>query len=112
MKTPEKPPQSEPIVDSFEAAIFAAELGSEAPELDLHGLTVDEAVSEADRFINHEAVAGAEVVKLIHGRGEGKLRTVLHTWLKGQRGLVARFRDSNKPGEQGGVTYVALERLR
>jgi len=112
MKTPENPSSGEPVVDAYEASIFAAELGGETPELDLHGMNVDDAIREIDRYINHEALAGTEVVKIIHGRGTGKLRAEIHKYLRGQTELVARFRDSNAPGEMGGATYAVLHRLR
>ncbi len=90
-------------------AIFAAELG-DAPEIDLHGMDVPLAVSQLDQYINHEFVAGSEAVKIIHGRGTGKLRDAIHAYLKKQTELVAAFRDSRSPGQQGGVTIAALHR--
>lgn len=90
----------------FEDALFAAELG-DAPFVDLHGCTIDQAVHQLDQFLNHEFVSGTEAVKVVHGRGSGKMREAIHHFLKTQK-LVAAFRDSNAPGEQGGVTIAAL----
>lgn len=107
----EAAPDSPRPSDQFESAIFAAELG-EAPEIDLHGETVDVALSLLDAFINHEFVTGTEVVKIIHGRGSGKLRAAIHDYLKEQTELVAYFRDAQSPAQQGGATYAALHRAK
>lgn len=112
---PERPKEPAPELprpsDQYETAIFAAELGS-APEIDLHGETVDEALVRLDQFINHEFVAGTEVVKIIHGRGSGKLRAAIHDYLRKQTELVAYFRDAQTPAQQGGATYAALHKSR
>jgi DNA mismatch repair protein MutS2 len=112
MKRQEKQPLSEPVQNnSFESALFAAELGV-APEIDLHGEDIDTAQVRLDQFINHEFVAGTEAVKIIHGRGEGRLRDAIHAYLRKQKELVALFRDSAAPGQQGGVTIAALHRVK
>lgn len=107
-------PATNPVPETqnpHESAIFAAELG-EATELDLHGQDVNLAVSQLDQFINHEFVAGTDVVKIIHGRGTGKLRDAIHAWLKKHPQMVAYFRDARGPSQQGGVTFAALHRPR
>mgnify|MGYP001598232775 CR=1 FL=1 len=113
MKKPigEAPPSEPQQTNPYEASIFAAELG-EAREIDLHGESIDVALSLLDAFLNHEFVAGTEVVKIIHGRGEGKLRDAIREALAKQTELVAFFRDAESRKEQGGVTYVALHRIK
>ncbi len=93
-----------------ELAMFAAELG-EAPEIDLHGMSIDEAIRVADFFIDREFVAGSEAIKIIHGRGTEKLRNAIHQFLKKDKVRVASFRDAEGMGQQGGVTLVALYRM-
>ncbi|OGL74454.1 hypothetical protein A3E39_01640 [Candidatus Uhrbacteria bacterium RIFCSPHIGHO2_12_FULL_60_25] len=111
-RRPEAPPSSEPIqTNPHESAIFAAELG-EAPEINLHGESVDVAIRLLDAFVNHEFVAGTDVVKIIHGRGEGRLHDAVRDYLKSQTELVAFFRDAQAKGQQGGVTYAALHRVK
>ena len=110
-KRTEAPP-SEPVqTNPYETSVFAAELG-ETREIDLHGEYVDTAISLLDAFINHEFVAGTPVVKIIHGRGEGKLRDAIHDYLKNQTTLVAYYRDAQARKQQGGVTYAALHKVR
>jgi DNA mismatch repair protein MutS2 len=86
--------------------MFAAEIGS-APMIDLHNLETHEALLTLDRFINHEFMEGTEAVKIIHGRGTGKLRDTVHAFLR-NHDLVAKFRDAQAPSQQGGVTVAAL----
>jgi dsDNA-specific endonuclease/ATPase MutS2 len=108
MKNPENAavPQAPEPRDPWETAIFAAELGH-APQIDLHGMPSHEALGELERFLNHEFLAGTEVVKIIHGRGRGILRQAIRKALK-EHELVARFRDADNPAQKGGVTYAAL----
>ncbi len=112
--TPSPATQPEaPSPTPYEAAIFAAELGGEAPELDLHGLEIDQALSELDTFLHHQMMLKAEVLKIIHGRGEQKLQRAIHEWLRQapQSKLVAYFRGSENPTHQNAVTYLALHSL-
>ncbi len=106
----EQPPFS-PLNDA-ETAMFAAELG-DAPEIDLHGMSKNLALSELGTFFHSELMKSAPVMKIIHGRGDQILRAAIHAWLKEpeQKKLVAAFRDSQNPSQQGAVTLVALERL-
>lgn len=95
----------EPSSD-YEHAIFAAEIG-DPPKTDLHALDVHEALRTVDQFINHEFLEGSDVIKIIHGRGTGKLREAIHAFLTNHE-LVAYFRDANVPGQIGGSTYAVL----
>lgn len=91
----------------YEAAILGAELG-EPPEIDLHGAldTVD-GVQAALQFVDQQFMADERVVRIIHGRGRGHMREDVQRALADCE-LVEYFRDSSKPGEIMGVTYVVL----
>jgi DNA mismatch repair protein MutS2 len=97
----------------LESAAWAAELGG-APEIDLHGLSTDMALAELDDFLHREIMKGERVIKIIHGRGRGKLRDVTREWLTNQKqdGLVLYFRDANDPGQVGGTTLAVLEKIK
>ncbi|GEM_PF-574137 len=103
----EMPPSSDPV----EIAMFAAELGGSAPELDLHGLPPDEAVRELDMFVNLEFAGkprrDLKVIKIVHGRGGGVLRNAVMKFLK-TCPFVKRFRDAQDPAQTNGVIYAAL----
>ena len=94
-------------MDDNEARVFAAELGN-PPEVDLHGLEdVNQGVQVLDQFLHQQFMAGSEEVRIIHGRGSGRMRQAVHTLLSSHE-LIPFFRDSYKPGEVQGVTYAAL----
>lgn len=99
--------ESEDKEEKLESLFFEGELSSKTPKCDLHGLTPDGAVSQCDTFINHEFMKGTRVVKIVHGRGEGKLRKVIHDFLRGNE-LVEDFRDAQNPAAAGGLTIAIL----
>ncbi len=43
-------------------------------EVDLHGLTVDEAIPKLDKFLHNAFQAGLYQVWVVHGKGTGILR--------------------------------------
>lgn len=86
-----------------EDRLFLAETGGQVPEVDLHGLRADEALDAAERLLQSAFVAGAPAVRLVHGKGEGRLRDALGRFLRAHP-LVARFRETLS----GGATLVAL----
>ncbi len=90
--------------------LFAADLSTDTPTHDLHGKSVGEALIELDYVLTREANIGADAIRIIHGRGSGTLRQVIHAWLTAQRlrGRVRAFRDSEDMGRAGGVTIVLL----
>ena len=101
-------PQTAPKPE-YETAIFSAELG-DAPTIDLHQdiyqLDPENAVSD---FLDKAFMQGIEVVKIIHGRGQQKLKHTIEHLLK-QHSLVEYYRGSQKYGEENGVTYAVLAR--
>jgi DNA mismatch repair protein MutS2 len=65
--------------------------------LDLHGLTVMEAVAALDAFINDAILAGRQAVQVIHGRGGGRVKAAVHARLRELP--VRHFRlDPSNPG--------------
>jgi dsDNA-specific endonuclease/ATPase MutS2 len=46
--------------------------------LDLHGKTVADAIEALDGFLNDALLARATEVRIIHGRGGGKLKAAVH----------------------------------
>ncbi len=83
---------------------------TEAPpaELDLRGQTADEALIELDRRMDAAFMAGLRSLRVIHGKGTGKLRRVVRDSLEGNP-YVASYR-GGEPAEGGeGVTVVELD---
>lgn len=66
--------------------------------LDLHGMTVEEAVVALDGFLNDALLAGAAEVRVIHGRSGGRLKSAVHARLT-QLAVARSFRiDPANPG--------------
>ncbi len=77
-------------------------------EINLLGLTVDEALMEADQFIDHAVMSGQTMVYLIHGKGTGALRKAIHTHLRGHKNVQSYRLGRYGEGEDG-VTVVELK---
>ena len=73
-------------------------------EVDLHGLTVDEALARADRAINDALLADVSELRVIHGRSGGRIRAALHRRLRDMPSVRSFRIDSRNPG----VTVVTL----
>lgn len=82
--------------------IAIAELGG-CPELDVHGYDVAGAIFEVGAFAERILDRHADVVKVQHGRGSGKLREALIKWAR-KEGY--RVQDSSVPFETGAVLYL------
>jgi len=82
----------------------SARASSGSASLDLHGKTVEETIDALDLFLNDACLDGRHEVRVIHGRGGGRLKAAVHTRL-GQHASVRAFRlDPANPG----VTIVSL----
>jgi dsDNA-specific endonuclease/ATPase MutS2 len=44
------------------------------PTLDLHGVVVDDVFDLMDRFLRREEANGTDRVRILHGRGTGKVK--------------------------------------
>ena len=73
-------------------------------EIDLHGLTVEEALDRVQQALNGALLADLDELRLIHGRSGGRIRAALHRQLKQTRG-VRNFRLDPR---NEGVTIVGL----
>ena len=77
-------------------------------EIDLRGMTGDEAWYEVDRYLDEVQLAGLRTCRLIHGKGTGALRAAL--WEKLRReSRIANFRIGQYGEGDGGVTIVEMK---
>jgi DNA mismatch repair protein MutS2 len=76
-------------------------------EVNLVGLTVDEALPRVDKFLDDAALGDRHEIRVIHGFGEGKLRKAIAGFLKGHP-HVASYRVGGANEGGGGVTIVEL----
>ena len=77
-------------------------------EINLLGMTVEEALMETDQFIDHAVMNGQTMVYLIHGKGTGALRNAIHQHLRGHKN-VKGFRLGRYGEGEAGVTVVELK---
>lgn len=77
-------------------------------ELHLRGLRVDEALIELERRLDSAFLVGMPFVRVVHGKGTGRLREAVRNALHDNR--YVRSFESGKPAEGGdGVTVVHLD---
>ena len=77
-------------------------------EINLIGMTVEEAVHEADKFIDNAVMSGQSMVYLIHGKGTGALRRGLHEHLRVHPNVKSFRLGAYGEGEDG-VTICELK---
>ena len=77
-------------------------------EINLLGMTVDEACMELDKFIDNAALAHLPSVRIVHGKGTGKLRQGVQKYLKKNK-HVKRFRLGEYGEGDAGVTIAELK---
>lgn len=77
------------------------------PDINVIGLTVDEAVSRIDKYLDDALLSNLSQVTIIHGKGTGALRKGIHEYLKRQK-HVAEFRNGEFGEGDMGVTIVEL----
>lgn len=98
-------PESEKVTDVKVSR--SRELNSN--ELDIIGLTVDEALGKVDLFINDAYLQNLKKVYIIHGLGTGRLKKGVREYLK-ESPLVKSFKNAKFGGGGGGTTVVTLDK--
>ena len=56
-----------------------------SPEINLLGMTCDEAVAALDKYLDDAYLAHLSSVRIVHGKGTGALRAAVHKHLKRQK---------------------------
>jgi DNA mismatch repair protein MutS2 len=77
-------------------------------ELDLRGKLVDDGLIELERYIDSAALAGLPWVRIIHGKGTGRMRTAVRETLRGHPQVASIETPAENEGGEG-VTIVRLE---
>lgn len=81
---------------------------SVSTEINLIGMTVDEAIAHLDKYLDDAYIAHLPSVRIVHGKGTGALRNAVQAHLKAQH-YVKSYR-LGEPGEGGaGVTIAVFE---
>jgi DNA mismatch repair protein MutS2 len=79
-----------------------------ATVLDLRGRMADEALDATVAALDRAALAGAPLLRIIHGHGTGRLKAVIRDYLKSSP-YVAAFRAGERAEGGDGVTVVELK---
>lgn len=74
-------------------------------EINLLGKTVDEAISELDKYLDDAYLAHLSTVRVVHGKGTGALRSAVHSHLKRLK-YIKDFRLGEYGEGDAGVTIV------
>ncbi|MCP4582533.1 MAG: endonuclease MutS2 [candidate division Zixibacteria bacterium] len=78
-------------------------------QIDLRGMTFDEAQPILDRYLDDVSIAGLERVTIVHGKGTGALRTKIQNHLKSHF-RVKSFRLGNWNEGSYGATIAEIKR--
>ncbi len=78
-----------------------------SPEVNLIGMTVDEALSVLDKYLDDAILAHLSQVRIVHGRGTGALKNAVHKRLKGMHQIKSYRLGIHGEGDTG-VTIAEL----
>ncbi|AQG80373.1 endonuclease MutS2 [Spirosoma montaniterrae] len=76
--------------------------------LDIRGKRGEEALGEVDRFFDDALMLGYPELRIVHGKGDGILRTLVRNHLRGYK-QVARMEDEHADRGGAGVTIVKMK---
>ncbi len=79
-----------------------------SPEINVIGLNIEEATQIIDKYLDDANLSKLETVRIVHGKGTGKLRTGIHSYLK-KHPHVKSFRMGTYGEGEMGVTVVILK---
>ena len=77
-------------------------------EINVIGLTVDEAIPLIDKFLDDCFLAKLQTARIVHGKGTGKLRQGIHSFLKKNKRVKSYRIGTYGEGEMG-VTIVEMK---
>ncbi|QKZ14614.1 endonuclease MutS2 [Spirosoma sp. KUDC1026] len=76
--------------------------------LDIRGKRGEEALGEVDRFVDDALMLGYPELRIVHGKGDGILRTLIRNHLRGYK-QVGRMEDEHADRGGAGVTIVKMK---
>jgi DNA mismatch repair protein MutS2 len=103
-------PPEEPISAEHQALAERLRISKQLSvprEVNLIGMTVDEAVIELEKYLDDAFLAGLDVIRIIHGKGTGALRRGVHEYLRTSR-HVRSFTLAERTEGGEGATVVTL----
>ncbi len=103
----ERRSRPEPPKDEIHTDFLTAEIAKGIPCIDLHGLSVKDAWEQTQIFLQEQYVKDVPVVRIIHGKGLGRLEQMLKQRLPTLTS-VKEIRAATKPSDIGAVLLVRL----
>ncbi len=85
-----------------------SKIQSVSTELNIIGMNVEEALPIVDKFLDDATIAKLQTVRIVHGKGTGKLRSGIHKFLK-KNAHVESYRLGTFGEGEAGVTVVELK---
>ena len=79
-----------------------------SPEINLLGLTVDEAIAKLDKYLDDAYLSHLTSVRVVHGKGTGALRSAVQNHLKRLK-CVKEYRLGEYGEGDAGVTIVTFK---
>lgn len=76
--------------------------------LDIRGLRGEEAMVQLDQFMNNALMLGYSELRVVHGKGDGILRTLVRNHLKSYK-QVSKMTDEHADRGGAGVTLVSIK---
>lgn len=93
---------------SASGKIRMSKSASISTEINLIGMTVDEAIAHLDKYLDDAYIAHLPSVRIVHGKGTGALRNAVQNHLKRQK-YVKSFRLGEAGEGDAGVTIAEFE---
>ena len=93
---------------SGSSGIKMSKAASVSPEINLLGMTVDEAIAVLDKYLDDACIAHLNQVRVVHGKGTGALRAGIHKHLKKLKN-VKEFHLAEFGEGDAGVTIVVFK---
>lgn len=78
-----------------------------SPEINLLGMTTDEAVMALDKYLDDARMSHLDTVRIVHGKGTGALRSAVQNYLRRQS-WIRSYRTGDFGEGDAGVTIVTL----
>jgi DNA mismatch repair protein MutS2 len=103
----------EPVVVEEKKKVITRETAStvnaKSPgmEVDLRGLMAEDALDKMERYLEQAYLSGLPFVRIIHGKGTGKLRQAVREALRGHTYVKAFEEGGDKEGGEG-VTVAKM----
>lgn len=77
------------------------------PEINLLGLSVEEAIAKLEKFLDSAIISDIKVIKIIHGTGSGVLKNAIRDYLE-HSSLIKFYREAYPKEGGSGATMVYL----